>query len=190
MVNENLCFEFAASRQVLTSVARFQPLTALIRQLNLPRTIRNEVRLKKINYGFSEEGHLIPLLLNIAWRRTSVTDLSWLAREEKLLQKMLSFGKFSKERLLRCFLVSIRTNTSPGSSAAEPRFCPKPVLPPNPVRNELKQNLISAPNQGGKFKKWLHNLSEEALLRLVCGLGLNTFRGSSVKRLPPVWNPF
>ena len=75
-----------------------QLLTALIRQLNLARAIRSEVRVKKIDYGFCEEEHLIPLLLNVALRRTSFTVLTWLAREEKLLKKMLGFGKLPKER--------------------------------------------------------------------------------------------
>ncbi len=84
MVKDNLGFEFAAARQVLTSVAGLQLLTALIRQLNLPRAIRSEVRVKKIDYGFREEEHLIPLLLNIALRRTSFTDLTWLAHEVRI----------------------------------------------------------------------------------------------------------
>jgi hypothetical protein len=104
MVKDTLGFEFAAARQVLTSVAGLQLLTALIRQLNLPRAIRSEVRVKKIDYGFREEEHLIPLLLNIALRRTSFTDLTWLAREEKLLKKMLGFGKLPKERAVAMHL--------------------------------------------------------------------------------------
>src|SRR5208282_5092189 len=64
----------------------------------------SEVRVKKIDYGFREEEHLIPLLLNIALRRTSFTDLAWLAREEKLLKKSLGFGKFPKERAVAMHL--------------------------------------------------------------------------------------
>jgi hypothetical protein len=62
------------------------------------------VRIKKIDYGFREEEHLIPLLLNIALRRTSFTDISWLAREQKLLKKSLGFGKLPKERAVAMHL--------------------------------------------------------------------------------------
>jgi hypothetical protein len=104
MVKENLGFEFAAARQVLTSVAGLELLSSLIRQLDLVRAIRSEVRVKKIDYGFREEEHLIPLLLNIALRRTSFTDISWLAREQKLLKKSLGFGKLPKERAIAMHL--------------------------------------------------------------------------------------
>ena len=104
MVKDNLGFEFAAARQVLTSVAGLELLTSLIRRLDLIRAIRNEIRVKKIDYGFREEEHLIPLLLNIALRRTSFTDITWLAHEEKLLKKMLGFGKLPKERAVAMHL--------------------------------------------------------------------------------------
>jgi len=104
MVKDNLGFEFAAARQVLTSVAGLELFTSLIRRLDLVRAIRNEIRVKKIDYGFKEEEHLIPLLLNIALRRTSFTDIAWLAREEKLLKKMLGFGKLPKERAVAMHL--------------------------------------------------------------------------------------
>lgn len=104
MVKDNLGFTFAAARQTLTSVAGLELLTSLIRRLDLIRAIRSEVRVKKIDYGFREEEHLIPLLLNIALRRTSFTDLAWLAREEKLLKKSLGFGKLPKERAVAMHL--------------------------------------------------------------------------------------
>lgn len=104
MVKDNLGFEFAAARQVLTSVAGLELLTSLIRRLDLIRAIRSEIRVKKIDYGFREEEHLIPLLLNIALRRTSFTDIAWLAHEEKLLKKMLGFGKLPKERAVAMHL--------------------------------------------------------------------------------------
>lgn len=104
MVKDNLGFTFAAARQTLTSVAGLELLTSLIRRLDLIRAIRSEVRVKKIDYGFREEEHLIPLLLNIALRRTSYTDLAWLAREEKLLKKSLGFGKLPKERAVAMHL--------------------------------------------------------------------------------------
>ena len=104
MVKDNLGFEFAAARQVLTSVAGLELLTSLIRRLDLIRAIRNEIRVKKIDYGFREEEHLVPLLLNIALRRTSFTDIAWLAHEEKLLKKMLGFGKLPKERAVAMHL--------------------------------------------------------------------------------------
>jgi hypothetical protein len=104
MVKDNLGFTFAAARQTLTSVAGLELLASLIRRLNLIRAIRSEVRVKKIDYGFREEEHLIPLLLNIALRRTSFTDLAWLAREEKLLKKSLGFGKLPKERAVAMHL--------------------------------------------------------------------------------------
>ncbi|ABL00989.1 hypothetical protein [Pelobacter propionicus] len=81
MVKDILGFQFVAARQVLTSVTGLELLAALIRRLDLVRTIRNEIRAKKIDYGFREEEHLIPLILNIALRRTSFTDIAWLARE-------------------------------------------------------------------------------------------------------------
>jgi hypothetical protein len=104
MVKDNLGFQFVAARQTLTSVAGLELLTALIRRLDLIRAIRSEVRVKKIDYGFREEEHLIPLLLNISLRRTSYTDLAWLAREEKLLKKSLGFGKLPKERAVAMHL--------------------------------------------------------------------------------------
>jgi hypothetical protein len=104
MVKDNLGFEFVASRQVLTSVAGLEHLTSLMRQLELVRAIRSEVKVKQIDYGFREEQHLLPLVLNIALRRTSFTDISWLAREEKLLKKMLGFGKLPKERAVAMHL--------------------------------------------------------------------------------------
>lgn len=104
MVKDNLGFEFAAARQVLTSVAGLELLTSLMRQLELVRAIRSEVKVKQIDYGFREEQHLLPLVLNIALRRTSFTDISWLAREEKLLKKMLGFGKLPKERAIAMHL--------------------------------------------------------------------------------------
>jgi len=104
MVKDNLGFEFAAARQVLTSVAGLELLASLIRRLDLIRAIRSEIRVKKIDYGFREEEHLIPLLLNIALRRTSFTDIAWLAHEEKLLKKMLGFGKLPKERAVAMHL--------------------------------------------------------------------------------------
>lgn len=104
MVKDDLGFTFAAARQTLTSVAGLELLTSLIRRLDLIRAIRSEVRVKKIDYGFREEEHLIPLVLNIALRRTSYTDLAWLAREDKLLKKMLGFGKLPKERAVAMHL--------------------------------------------------------------------------------------
>jgi hypothetical protein len=104
MVKDNLGFTFAAARQTLTSVAGLELLTSLIRRLGLIRAIRSEVRVKKIDYGFREEEHLIPLVLNIALRRTSYTDLAWLAREDKLLKKSLGFGKLPKERAVAMHL--------------------------------------------------------------------------------------
>jgi hypothetical protein len=104
MVTDNLGFEFAAARQVLTSVAGLELLTSLIRRLDLIQAIRNKIRVKKIDYGFREEEHLLPLLLNIALRRTSFTDIAWLAHEEKLLKKMLGFGKLPKERAVAMHL--------------------------------------------------------------------------------------
>ncbi|HYY16795.1 MAG TPA: IS1380 family transposase [Gammaproteobacteria bacterium] len=104
MVKDNLGFTFAAARQTLTSVAGLELLTSLIRRLDLIRAIRSQVQVKKIDYGFREEEHLIPLLLNIALRRTSYTDLAWLAREEKLLKKSLGFGKLPKERAVAMHL--------------------------------------------------------------------------------------
>jgi hypothetical protein len=104
MVTDDLGFTFAAARQTLTSVAGLELLASLIRRLGLIRAIRSEVRVKKIDYGFREEEHLIPLLLNIALRRTSFTDLAWLAREEKLLKKSLGFGKLPKERAVAMHL--------------------------------------------------------------------------------------
>lgn len=104
MVKDSLGFTFAAARQTLTSVAGLELLTSLIRRLELIRSIRSEIRVKKIDYGFREEEHLIPLLLNIALRRTSFTDLAWLAREEKLLKKSLGFGKLPKERAVAMHL--------------------------------------------------------------------------------------
>jgi hypothetical protein len=104
MVKNNLGFTFAAARQTLTSVAGLELLTALIRRLDLIRAIRSDVRVKKIDYGFREEEHLIPLLLNIALRRTSYTDLAWLAREEKFLKKSLGLGKLPKERAVAMHL--------------------------------------------------------------------------------------
>lgn len=104
MVKDNLGFTFAAARQTLTSVAGLELLTALIRRLDLIRAIRSEVRVKKIDYGFREEEHLIPLLLNIALRRTSFTDIGWLAREEKFLKKSLGMGKLPKERAVAMHL--------------------------------------------------------------------------------------
>src|ERR1039458_7128950 len=71
MVKDNLGFTFAAARQTLTSVAGLELLASLIRRLDLIRSIRSEVRVKKIDYGFREEEHLIPLLLNIALDRKS-----------------------------------------------------------------------------------------------------------------------
>jgi hypothetical protein len=70
----------------------------------LIQAIRNKIRVKKIDYGFREEEHLLPLLLNIALRRTSFTDIAWLAHEEKLLKKMLGFGKLPKERAVAMHL--------------------------------------------------------------------------------------
>src|SRR5690606_38327035 len=64
----------------------------------------SEVKVKQIDYGYREEQHLLPLVLNIALRRTSFTDISWLAREEKLLKKMLGFGKLPKERAVAMHL--------------------------------------------------------------------------------------
>ncbi len=64
MVKDTLGFQFVAARQVLTSVAGLELLTALIRRLDLVRAIRSEIRVKKIDYGFREEEHLIPLVLN------------------------------------------------------------------------------------------------------------------------------
>jgi hypothetical protein len=104
MVKDNLGFTFAAARQTLTSVAGLELLTALMRRLDLIRAIRSEVRVKKIDYGFREEEHLIPLMLNIALRRTSYTDLAWLAQEEKFLKKSLGFGKLPKERAVAMHL--------------------------------------------------------------------------------------
>jgi len=104
MVKDNLGFEFVASRQVLTSVAGLELLTSLMRRLELVRAIRSEIKVKKIDYGFREEQHLLPLILNIALRRTSFTDISWLAKEEKLLKKMLGFGKLPKERAVATHL--------------------------------------------------------------------------------------
>ena len=104
MVTDNLGFTFAAARQTLTSVAGLELLASLIRRIDLIRAIRSEVRVKKIDYGFREEEHLIPVLLNIALRRTSFTDLAWLAREEKLLKKSLGFGKLPKERAVAMHL--------------------------------------------------------------------------------------
>lgn len=104
MVKDNLGFTFAAARQTLTSVAGLELLTTLIRRLELIRAIRSEVRVKKIDYGFQEEEHLIPLVLNIALRRTSYTDLAWLAQEEKFLKKSLGFGKLPKERAVAMHL--------------------------------------------------------------------------------------
>jgi len=104
MVKDDLGFTFAAARQTLTSVAGLELLTSLIRQLGLIRAIRSEVRVKKIDYGFREEEHLIPLVLNIALRRTSYTDLAWLAQEKKLLKKSLGFGKLPKERAVATHL--------------------------------------------------------------------------------------
>jgi hypothetical protein len=104
MVKDNLGFTFAAARQTLTSVAGLELLTGLIRRLDLIRAIRSEVRVKKIDYGFREEEHLIPLLLNIALRRTSFTDIGWLAREEKFLKKSLGMGKLPKERAVAMHL--------------------------------------------------------------------------------------
>lgn len=104
MVKDNLGFTFAAARQTLTSVAGLELLTSLIRRVDLIRAIRSEIRVKKIDYGFREEEHLIPLMLNIALRRTSFTDIGWLAREEKLLKKMLGFGKLPKERAVAMHL--------------------------------------------------------------------------------------
>jgi len=49
MVKDNLGFEFAAARQVLTSVAGLELLTSLIRRLDLIRAIRSEIRVKKID---------------------------------------------------------------------------------------------------------------------------------------------
>jgi len=49
MVKDNLGFTFVAARQVLTSVAGLELLTALIRRLDLIRAIRSEVRVKKID---------------------------------------------------------------------------------------------------------------------------------------------
>ena len=91
MVKDNLGFEFAAARQVLTSVAGLELLTSLMGQLEPVRAIRSEVKVKQIDYGYREERHLLPLVLNIALRRTGFTDISWLAREEKLLKKMPGF---------------------------------------------------------------------------------------------------
>lgn len=104
MVKDNLGFEFAAARQVLTSVAGLELLTSLMRRLDLIRAIRSEIKVKKIDYGFREEQHLLPLVLNIALRRTSFTDIGWLAREEKLLKKSLGFGKLPKERAVATHL--------------------------------------------------------------------------------------
>lgn len=104
MVKDNLGFTFAAARQTLTSVAGLELLTSLIRRLDLIRAIRSEVRVKKIDYGFREEEHLIPLVLNIALRRTSYTDLAWLAQEVKFLKKSLGFGKLPKERAVAMHL--------------------------------------------------------------------------------------
>jgi len=104
MVKDNLGFTFVAARQTLTSVAGLELLSSLIRRLDLIRAIRSEVRVKKIDYGFREEEHLIPLLLNIALRRTSFTDLAWLAQEGKLLKKTLGFGKLPKERAVAMHL--------------------------------------------------------------------------------------
>lgn len=104
MVKDNLGFTFAAARQTLTSVAGLELLTSLIRRLDLIRAIRSEVRVKKIDYGFREEEHLIPLVLNIALRRTSYTDLAWLAQEEKFLKKSLGFAKLPKERAVAMHL--------------------------------------------------------------------------------------
>ena len=104
MVKENLGFEFAVARQTLTGVAGLELLTALIRQLDLVRAIRSEIKVKKIDYGFREEEHLIPLVLNIALRRTSFTDLSWLAQEKKLLKETLGFAKLPKERAVAMHL--------------------------------------------------------------------------------------
>ncbi len=104
MVKDNLGFTFAAARQTLTSVAGLELLTSLIRRLGLIRAIRSEVRVKKIDYGFREEEHLIPLVLNIALRRTSYTDLAWLAQEKKLLKKSLGFDKLPKERAVATHL--------------------------------------------------------------------------------------
>ncbi len=104
MVKNNLGFTFAAARQTLTSVAGLELLASLIRRLDLIRAIRSEVKVKKIDFGFREEEHLVPLVLNIALRRTSFTDISWLAQEEKLLKKMLGFGKLPKERAIAMHL--------------------------------------------------------------------------------------
>lgn len=104
MVKDNLGFTFAAARQTLTSVAGLELLTSLIRRLDLIRAIRSEVRVKKIDYGFREEEHLIPLVLNIALRRTSFTDIGWLAQEEKFLKKSLGFSKLPKERAVAMHL--------------------------------------------------------------------------------------
>jgi len=65
MLKDNLGFQFVAASQTHTSVAGLELLTALIRLLDLIRAIRSEVCVKKIDYGFREEEHLLPL------RRTS-----------------------------------------------------------------------------------------------------------------------
>ena len=96
MVKDNLGFEFTAARQVLTSVAGLELLSSLIRRLDLIRAIRSEIRVKKIDYGFREEEHLIPLLLNIALRRTSFT-----ARKSLLKVNSWWLEKLRPDRILR-----------------------------------------------------------------------------------------
>ncbi|HOP39551.1 MAG TPA: hypothetical protein PLI53_00775 [Geobacteraceae bacterium] len=80
--------------------AGLELLTSLMRQLELVRAIRSEIKVKQIDYGYREEQHLLPLVLNIALRRTSFTDISWLAREEKLLKRCWGSASCPRKLLL------------------------------------------------------------------------------------------
>lgn len=142
MVQDASGFDYAPSRVDLTSIAGLDLLMRVMRKLGIPRTIRRLVRVKKIRYGFTEDQHLIPLVLNIALGRSDLNDIQWLAKEKKLLKGILGYAKLPKERALANHLAqygdealaAIKSITasviSPDQLSSEPAMTGLPALIP------------------------------------------------------------
>ncbi len=77
MVEENLGFEYVASRTELTSVAGVDLLVGLMRKLNIPRSIRQRVKIKKINSGFREDQYMASWSISRYGERTWPTLNGW-----------------------------------------------------------------------------------------------------------------
>lgn len=105
---------FEAAPTAITSVAGLRLLMEVAGQTKLRSVIRQHIKVKKIQSGFSEDQFLLPLVCNLALGRADLNDVEDLRADRKLVKHIFGHAKLPSERRLSEHLASYKDSDLAG----------------------------------------------------------------------------